>query len=258
MRKLDLKAEITRISEFIAGYTAQAGIPQVILGLSGGIDSSLSAALAVKALGKDKVLGAILPHEDSSSHSEDDARLLAQTLEIQIIRQEITFLCDRYFSFYDPQITALRMANWKARCRMLVLYDLSQKHHALVLGTSNRTELLVGYFTQYGDGASAFEPIGHLYKTEVWEMAHLLGIPEQIVNKTPTADLWEGQSDEEEMGIKYPTLDEILFQLTEPGQDQKNSPTIFPDELYDKVRRMISVSEFKRQLPPVLARRYAE
>ncbi len=150
--------------------------------MSGGIDSSLSAAIAVKALGAENVKGVILPHEDSSAHSENDALLLADFLGIECFRQEITFLCDSYFSYYDPQITPLRMANWKARCRMLILFDLSAKHNALVLGTSNRTELLVGYFTQYGDGACAFEPIGHLYKTEVGNGA-LLNIPRQDIEK---------------------------------------------------------------------------
>ena len=153
----------------------------------------------------------------------------------------------------DPTADALRRGNWLARTRMCVLYDLSARHRALVLGTSNRSELLVGYFTQYGDSACAFEPIGHLYKSEVWELARLLGIPDKIINKTPTADLWSGQSDEADLGLSYPVLDDILYALTELDVNAGASENLdHPAELYQKVDRMITNSAFKRKLPPVL------
>lgn len=140
-----------------------------------------------------------------------------------------------------------------ARTRMCVLYDYSAKIPALVIGTSNRSELLTGYCTQYGDSACAIEPIGHLYKTEVRRLAIMLGIPEAIVNKTPTADLWEGQSDEDDLGMSYSQLDEILYELTELNVNiEAGGDFAFPLEAYRRVDRLISTSSFKRMMPPVL------
>jgi len=253
MKTLNLALEADRIAEFIRFYVHSNGFEKVILGLSGGIDSSLSAALAVRALGRENVLGLIMPHAKSSAHSKEDALLLANELGIVTMEIGITSITDPYFELIEPQANALRQANWKARCRMIILYDQSAKHQALVLGTSNRTELLVGYFTQHGDGACAIEPIGHLYKTEVWALARYLHIPQRIIDKTPTADLWEGQSDEAEMGISYHDLDEALYQITETHPETMNLEA----GKIAKVRKMILSSEFKRTMPPVLERVYA-
>jgi len=253
MRKIDLRAEINRISDFIRNYVRNSGMDNVVIGLSGGIDSSLSAALAVQALGKEHVYGVMLPWKNSNPASFNDALLLAEQLQIHHEKIDITPMVDAYFNNYQPDANPLRLGNWMARTRMCVLYDLSAKYHGLVVGTSNRTELLVGYFTQHGDGACAFEPIGHLYKTEVWQMAEILNIPEIIIRKVPTADLWAGQTDEGELGLFYPQLDEILYATTEEklsksGIIQKG----YTAEQIDKVIQLMKRSEFKRNLPPLV------
>ncbi|HOD17904.1 MAG TPA: NAD+ synthase [Candidatus Cloacimonadota bacterium] len=253
MRSFDGEKEKSRIAAFIQGYVHQNGFEKVVIGLSGGIDSSLSAALAVQALGKDMVHGIMLPCKNGNSSSCEDAMLLAKELGISWERIDISSLTDGYFANYAPDASNLRRGNWTARIRMCVLYDLSAKYKALVQGTSNRTELLIGYFTQFGDGACAFEPIGHLYKTEVWQLAKKLSLPERIINKTPSADLWEGQTDEGEIGITYPQLDEILFRLTElqlaPEELIRQG---FPSEQVVKVKKMMKQSEFKRKMPPLI------
>jgi NAD+ synthase len=253
MRTLDLSAEIDKIAIFISEYTLASGLSNIIIGLSGGIDSSLSAALAVKALGKEHVFGVMLPWKNSSPDSYNDALTLARKLGIQHERIEITPMVTPYFEIYEEHADNLRLGNWMARTRMCVLYDLSAKYKGLVLGTSNRTELLVGYFTQHGDGACAFEPIGHLYKTEVWQMAALLGVPQQIIDKIPTADLWANQTDEDEIGMKYTQLDAILYSLTE---EHKTSEELLLSGIpQDKIYRVIDLmkrTEFKRLLPPLI------
>ncbi len=253
MRKLKTDQEITRITNFIGDYCFRAGITKVVLGLSGGIDSSLSAALAVQALGKENVTGLLLPYKNSHPDSAGHAGLLADQLEIQTFTIDISPMVDAYFDNTAPDASMLRRGNFMARMRMSVLYDYSSRIPALVLGTGNRTEILVGYFTQHGDGACALEPIGHLYKTEVWAMARVLGIPEAIINKTPTADLWNGQTDEGELGITYPELDKILYELTELDVNSNASANLsFPKEKYELVEKLMSRSAFKRNPVPVL------
>lgn len=253
MRKLDLSAELDNISSFIRSYVHGNGFANVVLGLSGGVDSSLSAALAVRALGKERVFGIMLPYKKSSPESYDDALLLAEQLGIHHEKIDITPMVDAYFDTYKNDADTLRRGNWMARTRMCVLYDLSAAYKALVIGTSNRTELMVGYFTQFGDGACAFEPIGHLYKTEVWEMSRLLGIPDRIINKVPTADLWSDQTDEAELGLKYHQLDEILYSLTDAKLTASEIMAQgFTQEQINHVVHLISRSEFKRNLPPLI------
>jgi len=248
---LDLQREEQRINQFIKDYCRSSGFDSLVLGLSGGIDSALTAALAVQALGKEHVFALSLPYWKSHPDSAADAALVASHLQIKLTTIDLTAVVDPYFDYLEPFADRLRKGNWMARIRMNILYDQAAKHQALVVGTSNRSELLVGYFTQYGDSACAFEPIGHLYKTEVWAMARQLGLPEKVVSKTPTADLWEGQSDESELGISYQELDSILQHLTEPS--------LYPEchasqEKLEKVKKLVANSEFKRKLPPVLAR----
>ncbi len=251
MRQLNYQAEIDKLVEYIRTFTEANGFEKLIIGLSGGIDSSLSATLAVKAIGKENVYGVMLPYKDSSSHSLDDARTLAKWLDIQSEVIEITSFADPYFQIFEQDADKLRRGNWMARSRMCVLYDLSSKYRALVVGTGNRTELEVGYCTQYGDSACAFEPIGNLYKTEVWEMSRILGIPEQIINKAPTADLWDAQTDEDELGISYSTLDEILYRLYNLEMKAENIVAEgFKDEDVKKVMKLYRISAFKRRMPP--------
>lgn len=254
MRELNYDKEITRITDFIAKYVHSSGFTNVVIGLSGGIDSSLSAALAVKALGKDHVFGVMLPWKNSSPESYNDALILAEQLNIHHEKIDISPMVESYFQTYQPDADNLRLGNWMARTRMCVLYDLSAKYKGLVVGTSNQTELMVGYFTQHGDGACAFEPIGHLYKTEVWEMAKHLSIPAKIIEKTPTADLWANQTDEGELGITYKELDLILYDITENKMSmQELINNQHTTENIEKVQKLIQRSAFKRELPPMIS-----
>jgi NAD+ synthase len=253
MRNLDMDSEVVRIGNFISEYVHQSGFSGVVVGLSGGVDSALSAALAVKALGKEHVLGMMLPCKNSSLASFDDALLLANELGIHHERIDITPMVDSYFGNYQTDADNLRKGNWMARIRMCVLYDMSAKHQALVMGTSNYTELMVGYFTQHGDGACAFEPIGHLYKTEVWKLAEHLHVPERIIKKTPTADLWANQTDEGELGLTYNLLDEILYELTEGKFSLSDLiGKGYPAEQVQRVQTLMQKSAFKRKLPPLI------
>lgn len=253
MRKRDLNIEINRTVDFTKDILKQSGLTKLVIGLSGGIDSALSATIAVKAIGKENVIGVMLPYKDSSQASFDDAKTVAEFLGIKFHKVDITPMVDAYFTTYEKDADSLRRGNCMARMRMIVLYDFSAKYQALVVGTGNKSELLTGYCTQYGDSACAFEPLGHLYKTEVWEMSRMLNIPEVVINKKPTADLWSAQTDEQEMGISYPQLDEILYLKYELGLDNKkvlqqgitDHDLVIVEKLYNK-------SKFKRLMPPML------
>jgi len=252
MRDLDIYREIDRCTAFIGDYLHRAGVVRAVLGLSGGIDSSLSAALCVKALGKENVMGFMLPYQTSSRASLDDATRLADQLGIATRVMDISPIVDAYLSAYEPDASILRKGNLMARARMCVLFDQSAKLEALVIGTSNRTELLTGYFTQYGDSACAIEPIGHLYKTEVRRMSAVLGIDPGIIAKTPTADLWQGQSDEADLGMEYSRLDEILYELTELDVNPDTLDSLrYPLEDYRRVEALMQRSAFKRVMPPI-------
>jgi len=253
MRNLDLTKEISKIEDFIRSYVHKSGLQNVVIGLSGGVDSSLSAMLAVKALGKEHVFGVMMPSDISNPESFTDALELATELDIHNECYNISPFVEAYFNNFHPSAVELRIGNWMARIRMCILFDLSAKYEALVLGTSNRSELMTGYFTQFGDGACAFEPIGHLYKTEVWKMSKQLSISETIIRKTPSADLWANQTDEGELGLKYHELDIILYALTE---QHKTTELIiqegFTEGQVQRVMDLMRKSEFKRQLPPLI------
>lgn len=251
MREINLHKQIDTVTAFIRGQLQDAGMQNLVVGLSGGIDSAVTAALCVKAAGADHVYGLMLPYRLSHPDSLNHATLLAEKLGIQTTVVDISPMVDAYFETYEPDADPLRRGNRMARERMCVLYDHSAKHNALVAGTGNRSELLIGYCTQYGDSACAFEPIGHLYKTEVKEIARILGVPDEIIEKNPTADLWEGQTDEEEMGISYARLDAILHQLYDLDKTQEALLVEgFRDEEIALVRSMYKKSVFKRVMPP--------
>ncbi len=253
MRKRNLELEIIRIVDFMRDILKQSGLSKLVIGLSGGIDSALSAALAVQAVGKENVIGVMLPYKASSQASFNDAKEVADTLGIEYHKVDITPMVDAYFSTYDQSADALRQGNCMARMRMIVLYDFSAKYRALVVGTGNKSELLTGYCTQYGDSACAFEPIGHLYKSEVWEMARMLKVPEVVIKKKPTADLWSDQTDEQEMGISYHKLDQVLYLRYELGLNKKViiEQGISEEEL-SLVENLYNKSKFKRVMPPIL------
>jgi len=253
MRIINLKKEIIRICEFIRKELKSAGFSKIIVGLSGGIDSSVTAAFSVQAVGKENVIGVMMPYKKSHPDSLNDAKEVAKMLGIKYEVIDISPMVDTYFDRYENDTDILRKGNRMARERMCVLYDLSAKYKALVTGTGNKSELLIGYCTQYGDSACAFEPLGHLYKTEVKEMAKLLGLPESVIEKNPTADLWENQTDEDEMGITYPKLDEILYNLFDLKKSKKEIIKLgFSAEEIEKVIKMYKNSEFKRRMPGMI------
>lgn len=253
MRSLDLQYEKDRITDFIRQYTSGAGFSRVVIGISGGLDSSVVAALAVEALGKENVFGIMMPYKKSNPDSLNDGLILAKKLQINYRITDITPMVDVWFDNYEPEADQLRRGNYMARIRMTVLYDLSVKEKGLVIGTGNRSELMAGYTTQYGDNACAFEPIGHLYKTEVRKLAALLPIPESIIKKQPSADLWGGQTDESELGISYHDLDEILFHIIDKKSSKEELKMIgYSEEQVTRVIRLYRNSEFKRIMPPCL------
>lgn len=251
MIKRDWDKEIQRITDFIHAQVSRAGFSKVVVGLSGGLDSSVTAALAVHALGAEHVYALILPYKTSAPQNVKDAELLADDLRINKRTIDISPMVDAYFDNYEPQANVLRRGNRMARERMCILYDHSAKYEALVIGTGNRSELLAGYCTQYGDSACAFEPIGHLYKTEVIELAKCIKLPEHIIAKVPSADLWEDQSDEKELGISYAELDSIYFQYFELRRDKDRIEGISADKIALALN-LYQNSSFKRDLPPVL------
>lgn len=246
MRKIDSGSEIDKISCFLKNYLLSSGFSKYIIGVSGGIDSALAATLAVKAIGKENVIGLLLPYTSSHPDSTRDGKLLCNHLNIQYQIIDISPIVDAWFDNYEPDADKLRRGNMMARARMCVLFDLSAKYRALVLGTSNLSELMTGYFTQFGDSAAAIEPLGQIYKTEVWQLSRAMGVPSEIVEKIPTADLWAEQSDEQEMGISYQELDEILWAIH--NMDELDN---FDKIKVNTVYKLIARSAYKRNPAPM-------
>jgi len=234
---------------FIRWEVERAGFKKAVVGISGGVDSALAAFLAVEAIGSNKFRGILLPYKTSSVDSRDDALTVVEKLSIPYELVDITPMADAYFAMMDS-LDNVRRGNVLARLRMIVLYDLSARERALVIGTSNKTELLLGYGTIYGDMASAINPIGDLYKTQVWQLASFMGVPQKIVEKPPTADLWVGQTDEGELGISYPEVDRLLFHLVDERRSKEELIELgFSAELIERVEQMIVRSQFKRRMP---------
>ncbi len=238
---------------FLYEEITKVGLKQAVLGLSGGVDSSVVASLLSRALGPQNVFALIMPYRLSNPESRAHAELLAKQLKINFIVRDISPMVDAFFA-EEPDADHVRKGNKMARERMCLLYDYSAKYRALVIGTSNKTELLLGYGTIHGDLASAINPIGDLYKTQIWQLAEYLGVPRVIIDKPPSADLWVGQTDEQELGYTYQEIDRLLYymvdlrysneMLLELGYSQK---TI--DDIYRRMQR----SQFKRR-PPVIAK----
>jgi NAD+ synthase len=253
MHHLNYAVIETILVNFIRNEVQKSGFSKVVLGLSGGVDSAVSCALATKALGKENVLAVMMPYKSSSADSLSDAQRLIEQLGVESERREITATVDAFFSD-KPNANHLRRGNVMARVRMITLYDISARDHRLVLGTSNKTELLLGYGTLFGDMASAINPIGDLYKTQVWQLAKHLNIPSSIIEKKPSADLWEGQSDEAELGFTYREVDDLLYKLVDLRLRDEDllSEGINP-EFLAKVKRLVVRNQFKR-LTPVIAK----
>jgi NAD+ synthase len=252
---LQLNMDMVRelLVRFIRDQTRNAGFEKCVIGVSGGVDSAVSAFLAAEALGKKNVLAAILPYKTSSSQTLRDADDVVKALGIMSKTIEITEMVNSYAA--GQKLTdKLRLGNIMARMRMIVLYDLSARDKSLVVGTSNKSELLVGYGTQFGDLACAMNPLGDLYKTQIWQLAKALGIPKHIIEKQPTADLWPGQTDEDEMGLTYADLDAILFRMVDERIPIDELVAAgFDKKTVSRVESLVRKNQFKRR-PPLIAK----
>jgi NAD+ synthase len=238
---------------FLREEVRHVGFSRAVLGISGGVDSAVVAALCARAFGPENVLGAILPYRTSHPDSEAHARVLADQLGIRTRRVDITSMADGYLA--EQKIDDRhRRGNVFVRCRMIVLYDFSAEFKGLVVGTSNKTELLLGYTTQWGDSASALNPIGDLYKNQIYQLARYLEIPRAILEKPPSADLFQGQTDESELGFRYEDIDRLLYLMVD--ERRKEEELVAAGFSIDFVRRIaarIAGTQFKR-VPPIIAK----
>lgn len=248
--RIDPEQVASAITESIRGFLSDARMQNIVLGLSGGVDSAVVAALCVRAAGADAVTPFLLPYRTSSPASEKDARVVAAHLGIPPEKVDLTEMAEPFFQLVQPD--AVRKGNALARLRMLVLFDVAKHRSALVAGTGNKTETLMGYCTWYGDSACSFLPIAALYKSQVWQLAEHLGLPEEVIRKAPTADLWPGQTDEEELGLSYEEMDLILHSLVDLRQSPEQVVSAgFSGERVNKTIDTMKRTEFKRRLPPV-------
>lgn len=239
--------------DFIRNESERFGIRKCVVGLSGGVDSAAAAFLAQRALGEKNVTGLLLPYKESGKDSVRDALAAAKVLKIRTKLIDITPAVDGFIESYK-KIDKVRKGNIIARMRMIALYDYSNEIRGLVIGTGNKTEILLGYTTIFGDNASAINPLGDLYKTQVWQVAKMLGVPKSIVNKKPSADLWKGQSDENELGFKYKYIDELLYYMVDMRYtDAELKELGYKSEFINKIRTVIRRNQFKR-LPPIVAK----
>lgn len=239
------------ITGFIRTELGRVGFKKTLLGVSGGIDSALSLYLSAKALGPENVLALRMPYKTSSPDTLEDAQAMIDDLGVQSMTVEITDMVDPLINHYQD-MTKLRAGNIMARMRMIVLYDQSVTFKGLVMGTSNKTEILLGYSTIFGDSAAAIQPIGDLYKTQVRQLAKAIGVPENVIKKAPSADLWQGQTDEGELGFTYADVDQLLYLLI----DQRYSPEAcvehgFERTFVDQVIKLVRQNHYKRVMPPI-------
>jgi len=239
------------LTRFIKSEITRTGLQHAVIGLSGGIDSALAAFLAAEALGPENVLGVRMPYRTSSQDSLDHALLVIEALGIPHKTLPITAMADGLMA-HDPQMSPMRKGNIMARCRMVTLYDQSEAFGGLVIGTGNKTEILLGYSTLFGDSAHAINPIGDLYKAQVRQLSQAMGVPQPILDKAPSADLWAGQTDEQELGFTYEEADKLLYLLV----DQRYTPQEcveagFAPLFVETVTRRIRRNHFKRVMPVI-------
>jgi NAD+ synthase len=239
------------LTRFIRNEIHRTGFRRAVFGLSGGIDSSVVAYLAVRAMGPENVLAVTMPYKTSSEETRRDSAAVVADLGLQTLEVPITPQVDAYVAAM-PGITQMRLANKCARERMTVLYDQSAAFEGLVVGTSNKTELLLGYGTQFGDLASAINPIGDLYKTQLRKLAEYLAVPPAILSKAPSGDLWVGQTDEGELGFSYDQVDRLLVLLVDRRwQPPQAIQAGFDSEFVERVVRMVRRNQYKRRLPVI-------
>ncbi|MCD6577712.1 MAG: NAD+ synthase [Anaerolineaceae bacterium] len=253
MNNLDINTDLTveTICSFIHNQTTQAGFSKAVIGVSGGVDSALSCFLTARALGGKNVLAVRMPYKTSSQASLDHAQLVIDKTGAQSMTIPITDIADGLINQF-PEMSKIRRGNIMARSRMIVLYDRSAAFNGLVVGTGNKTEILLGYSTLYGDSACAFNPIGDLYKAQVRQLARALGVPDVIIDKAPSADLWAGQTDEDELGFTYAEVDQLLYLLV----DERHTPDEciqagFKKKFVATVVKRILHFHFKRVMPPI-------
>src|SRR5687768_5911500 len=250
---LTINTDVARqiLTGFLKSEVTRVGFTRAVINLSGGLDSALSCVLVAQALGAENVLALRLPYRTSSSDSLEHAQLMIDQFKIQSETIDITGMIDPLIK-QDPSISNTRKGNIMARARMIVMYDRSEAFKGLPIGTSNKTEILLGYTTMWGDMASALNPIGDLYKTQVRQLSGALGIPSAIINKAPSADLWVGQTDEGELGFTYEEVDRLLYLLVDQrfsAQEcvEEGFAETFVNSVITRVRR----NQFKRMMPPI-------
>ena len=249
--EIDTDTTTAIIIDFLRSEFTRTGFSRAVVGVSGGIDSALSCFLVAKALGPENILALRMPHRTSSPESLEHAQLVIDQTGVNATTIPITDMVDAYLRSV-PDAGQVRSGNVMARTRMMILYDQSAASNALVVGTGNKTEILLGYTTLYGDSACALNPIGDLYKTQVRQLATDLGIPEVIIKKPPSADLWEGQTDEEELGLTYEKVDRLLFLLIDKSYSHDQCVEAgFERSFVEDVVTRIRTNHFKRILPPI-------
>lgn len=253
MSDLSIDSDLARkiLAGFIKTEVTRAGFSKAVLGLSGGIDSALSCYLAAEALGPENVLAVRMPYKTSSQDSLDHAQLVIDALKVQSLTIPITEMVDPLIERF-PDMDARRKGNIMARQRMIILFDQSEAFKGLVIGTGNKTEILLGYSTLYGDSACALNPLGDLYKAQVRQLSRDMGVPAAILDKAPSADLWVGQTDEGELGFTYEQADQLLYLLI----DQRYTPQEcveagFKEDFVRAVIQRVRRNQFKRVLPPI-------
>lgn len=250
--KIDCELETDNIVRFISDNFMNKDFQNAVIGISGGIDSAVVGLLLNRALGKGNVYAYSLPCNNSTEDFEIAENFMRSNFSnVNTINLYPVF--EEFLDVLTGELDKVRMGNIMARLRMITLYDQSSKHNALVVGTGNKTELELGYFTMYGDGACAMEPIGHLYKTQVKQLAEYLGVPDEIISKPPSAGLWEGQTDEEELGASYEEIDKILSYMYTDVTGRIEGSYVKEEDinknLFNIVNKRISKNRFKSELP---------
>ena len=253
MIDLTINTDLARkiLTGFISSEITRAGYSRAVINLSGGLDSTLSCYLAAEAMGAENVLALRLPYKTSTPDSLEHAQMVIDTLGVQTLTIPITEMVDPLIEHFSD-MSRVRQGNIMARMRMIVLYDQSEAFHGLAVGTGNKTEILLGYTTLYGDAACAINPLGDLYKTQARQLARDMGIPAAIIDKAPSADLWIGQTDEGELGFTYAEVDQLLYLLV----DQRYRPEDcvqagFTESFVRAVVERVRRNHFKRVLPPI-------